>query len=175
MRVWTVKCREKKADGEEGWHWERYFDPDLSAYEEADSWGGRDWINSPRSWGYLREKASKGDIVVCYQYEGRRIIGLTLMSDDPTQDTPPSGPYNTIHLPARRDAFSLLEETPPLTVQRLRDRGCDPRCFGRNTQGTVFLLNAKEFGGIVDAIGEDYPHLRASLHRWLKKAGYSAK
>ena len=26
MNSWVVKCREKKADGSSGWHWDNYFE-----------------------------------------------------------------------------------------------------------------------------------------------------
>lgn len=171
MAIWVIKCRQTKSDGQEGWHWRHYFRRGVRAFNQISDWGGREWIRSPQSCKHLREDAGKGDLVVCYQYEGRQIMGLTQMAKDPTEE---GGVFNTIWLAARGDSFSLMDVQPSLNVMRLRNRGCDPQCFVKNTQGTVFPVDADEFGGIISAIDDDYPHLRVRLNCWLKKAGYEA-
>lgn len=172
MAFWVVKCREKMADGGRGWHWQHFFRPGNKAFDRASDWGGRHWIKSSRSCMYLRDSARKGDIVVCYQYEGRQIMGLTRMVRNPTKD---GDEYNTMWFAARNDSLNLIDLDPPLDVRRLRASGCDPHCFRTNTPGTVYALGGKEFGGILSTIEEQYPGLRKQLRRWLEAAGYRAE
>jgi hypothetical protein len=167
MNIWVVKCREIREDKSQGWHWKYYFDEN----EDGRDWGGEDWIRSTRSCKLIRDEVSRGDLVVCYQYEGRQITGLTLMAEDGSQEIR-GGPYNMLSFVPSPKSFSLLDVEPPLTVGRLRSRGCSPKCFGPYTQGTIFPVDPEEFEGIRSAISDDYPKKRMALSKWLKKARY---
>lgn len=166
MNSWVVKCREKKADGRSGWHWDNYFE---GYCDGNQGWGGEDWIKSNESKKYIRDEVTKGDLVVCYQYEGREIVGLTRMAKNGCEDRENSGHYNLLFFTRSTSGFRL---NPPLTIQKLRGTGCNPKCFGPGRQGTVFPLGSKELKGILKAIANTSPKVRNDLGRWLRKVGY---
>jgi hypothetical protein len=166
MDFWVVKCREKKANGKQGWHWDNYF---VKGCSVSNGWGGDDWIKNNESKKYIRDEVGKGDLVVCYQYEGQEIMGLTSIVRDGAEEVKNSGNYNLLFFTGFKSAFEI---DPPLTIRLLRDTGCNPKCFGRGRQGTVFPLNPKEFKGILSAITDSYPQKRKSLEHWLTKVGY---
>lgn len=169
MNVWLIKCREHLPD-REGWTWDWYFDPKRRIYLTDDEWGGPEWIRSKFSKKFIREEVKKGDLVVCYQSEGRRICGLTRMSDDGSDSPHGSGDFCMIHLVAVRKALRIQ---PVLTVEDLRETGCNPRWL-RSGQGTIFPVSVDEFNGILRAIRLRCPNLSDRLQAWLKKCGFIA-
>ena len=166
MNFWVVKCRQKKADGKPGWHWDNYFE---GYCDDNRGWGGEDWIKNNESKKYIRDEVRKGDFVVCYQYEGRKIVGLTRMSKGGCEEIKGSDHYNLLFFIRSKSSFRL---NPPITIQNLRDNGSNPKCFGHGRQGTVFPLDSKEFKEILKSIGNTSPKLRNDLGRWLRKVGY---
>lgn len=166
MNFWVIKCREKKPYGKKGWHWGKYF---IKGGNVSDGWGGEDWIKNNESKRYIRDEVAKGDLAVCYQYEGQEIMGLTSMVRDGAEQIKNSGSYNILFFARSKSAFKI---DPPLTIRLLRDTGCNPKCFGRGRQGTVFPLDSREFKGILSAITDLYPQKRRTLERWLTKVGY---
>lgn len=167
MNFWVIKCRENKPNGKKGWHWDNYFVKDCNV---SNGWGGKDWIKNNESKRYIRDEVGKGDLVVCYQYEGQEIMGLTSMARDGAEEIKNSGTYNILFFARSKKAFQL---DPPLTLQKLRSAGCNPKCFRHGRQGTVFPLDSKEFKGILSVIADSYPQKRKILERWLEGAKVS--
>src|SRR4051794_7510452 len=99
--TWVVKTRATKEDGSKGWHW-RYYLPDDDCDRELDEpsqdWGGEDWIRSPYSKQLIRDEVREGDLVVCYQTDGREILGFTRMVSDGKEEFPGTGNYNCFDL-----------------------------------------------------------------------------
>jgi hypothetical protein len=60
-----------------------------------------------------------------------------------------------------------------LSIQKLRETGCNPKCFGPGRQGTIFPIEAKELNSIVSAIGRNSQIDGKKLSEWLKKIGYA--
>lgn len=169
MKYWVVKCREKKADGKKGWHWDNYLKGD---WDISDGWGGKNWIKNNESKKYIRDKVHIGDLVICYQYEGKEILGLTRMESEGGEDPEGSGQFNTLFFSKSRKAISL---DPPITIKELRNRGCHPKCFRKGRQGTIFPLDKIEFNGILSAISNSSVDNQKRLHKWLNKVGYKLK
>jgi hypothetical protein len=111
MQVWLVKCRKNLPD-RDGWTWDWYFDPQEDQYSQNDEWGGPEWIRSGQSKKFIRDEVSKDDLVVCYQYEGKRICGFTRMARDGRDDPIGSRNYCMLHLASKKKAFCL---EPPIT------------------------------------------------------------
>jgi hypothetical protein len=65
------------------------------------------WIRSPQSKKYLREEVRKGDIVVCYQSEGRRICGFTRMAGNGRDEPKGSGDFNMLYLAGNKKALCI--------------------------------------------------------------------
>jgi hypothetical protein len=169
----VVKTREIKEDGSEGWHWRYYLpgdDCDRGLHRPSRNWGGGDWITSPYSKQLIRDEVRKGDLVVCYQTDGREILGFTRMVSDGKQDSPGSGDYNCFDLAPPRESFVL---DPPLSIPELYDTGCYPKCFALGGQGTVFPVQPSELSGIVNAIRLHSPQQGNKLRAWFTKWGYN--
>ena len=169
MNFWVVKCREKKADGKRGGHWDNYL---KGNWEVSEGWGGKNWIKNNESKKYIRDKVRKGDLVVCYQYEGREILGLTRMESEGGEDPEDSGQFNTLFFSKSRKALRLAQ---PITIKELRDSKCDPSCFKRGKQGTIFPLDKVEFDGILAVISNSSVSNKKKLHNWLNKVNYKLK
>ena len=175
MNVWVVKSTLRLRDGSAGWHWNNYLvidddDPEL-AEENAIDWGGADWVRSALSKKLIREEVTEGDIVVCYQSDGREILGLTTMASDGKEDPPGSGDFNMFDLAAPADALVL---DPPLTIASLYAADCRPRCFGPGMQGTVFRMENDEFEQALGVLrGEMSAAARRELDSWLRRVGSS--
>jgi len=169
MNLWVVKARLHKEGGSEGWHWENYFDGGSEAGKE---WGGEDWIRSNESKKYIREEVRKGDLVVCFQSDNAVILGFTKMTTDGREEIRGSGEFNLLNYSSPNNAFGL---PLPLKLQRLRDEGCNPKCFAPGRQGTIFPLELEEFQVILSTIVKDFPGKKKDLARWLKSVGYSLR
>jgi hypothetical protein len=93
-------------DGTHGWHWQSYFE---DAKARPYDWGGADWIRSGYSKKLLRERARRGDVILCYQVDdqthGRVILGLTRMVSGGRPD-PASGEYNSFRIDAPASGLS---------------------------------------------------------------------
>ncbi len=174
MNAWVVKSTLKLRDGSEGWHWNNYlpvggdcaYDPD----EVAADWGGANWVRSFLSKKLLREEVREGDIVICYQSDGREILGLTTMASDGKEDPHGSGDFNMFDLARPSDALIL---DPPLTIASLYAAGCRPKCFGPGMQGTVFRVENDEFEQMLGVLrGEMSAEGRRELDAWLRRAGW---
>ena len=167
-KYWFIKCR-KKLPGRKGWSWDGYFHRSHPDFAKDHNWGGPSWIRSAQSRKYIADDVKKNDLVVCYQYEGRRICGLTRMVGD--GDVAPKKPkkYCIIHLEATKNALQL---DPPLTIPQLRETSCDPE-WTRKGQGTIFPIDPKDFEGILAAIRQLFPISEEALNAWLKKVGYN--
>lgn len=174
MNVWVVKATMHLRDGGEGWHWEHYlpvddgvgYDPD----ETGADWGGADWVRSALSKKLIREEVAKGDIVLCYQSDGRKIPGLTTMTSDGKDDPPGSGDFNMFDLAPPSEALIL---DPPLTVRSLYASGCRPKCFGPGMQGTIFRVADDEFEEMLGVLrGETTEEARRKLDAWLRRVGW---
>jgi hypothetical protein len=159
MKFWLVKCRKKLSDGREGWTWDDYS----QNYKRDRDWGGDGWIKSSQSMMFIRE-VCKDDLVVCYQYEGKRIWGLTRMAGDGHEENRGAG-YNTLYLAATSKGLCI---EPRLDVEELRATGCDPEWL-RKGQGTVFPISPIEFRGIVRCIRKNRPNMKVDLERWLPR------
>jgi len=165
MNTWVVKCRHEFRNGEIGWHWDRYFDgPD----DETDcdfSFGGSGWIRSPLSKKFLREQVKSGDVVICYQTDQKSILGITRMATDGLEEDKGSGDFNSFHLYPAKEAVRI---DPPLKIEDLRAEGCNPKCFGPGTQGTLFRVMPKELAGIMK-VTENH-RSGTTLPAWLPEA-----
>ena len=166
MNVWLVKCRKYLPD-REGWSWDQYFDPESDEYGVDDTWGGHEWIRSSQSKKFIREEVQKGDIVVCYQSEGRRICGFTRMAGDGLEEPEGSGDFNLLFIAAAKKGLCI---EPELTVNQLHSTGCDPIWLQKG-QGTVFPLSLDEFKGIVRAVRICCSGMEDDLDRWLQRVG----
>jgi len=165
MNFWIVKCS-LTAHGNSGWSWDWYFGED-DVYPRDGDWGGPDWIRSAASRQFIKQ-VRKGDLVVCYQFEGRRICGLTYMTGN-GRVPKGSGGYCMLNIAAGHKALNV---DPELTIAELRQTGCDPKYFGPGSQGTIFPLTNDEFEGVVLAIREWRPEIWPELESWLERVGY---
>ena len=153
--VWVVKCRENLRKGE-GWHWKFYFNGNDVPFQ----FGGSDWIRSTTAPARIKRMQPE-DLVVCYQTERRAIVGLTQIASYGYSDLK-SGKLNSFDLVRADDAFSILDS--PLTIQELRDQGCDPKkAFRPGTQGTVFEMSEAEFNSLLAVIGNLHPERKLEL------------
>lgn len=174
MNVWVVKSTLNRRDGSKGWHWDNYLPVDdacdYDPGETAADWGGAGWVRSPLSKKLIREEVRKGDIVVCYQSDGREILGLTTMASDGKDDPPGSGDFNMFDLAPPSEALVL---DPPLTIASLYAAGCRPKCFGPGMQGTVFRIEQGEFEQMLGVLrAEMTADARHDLDRWLRGVGW---
>ena len=119
---------------------------------------------------YIRENVRKGDVVVSYQSEGRRICGFSQMADDGFDDPKGSGDFNTLYLCSAKRGLCI---EPELSVEQLRATGCDPVWLPEG-QGTVFPVSSDEFKGIIRAVRICCPGMEANLEAWLGRAGVEA-
>jgi len=168
MKIWTIKCREKLADGSKGWHWRSYFakNRDGGGY----NWGGDSWIRSAKSLQLLRDEVKQGDFVVCYQFDDKSICGFTRFHSDPYEDAVGSGRFSTFDLLHPSDALFLNQ---PVSIPQLREKGCSPACYGTGTQGTIFPVSRDEFVEMVGVVSNLQEGGGSRLHGWLNGAGFS--
>jgi hypothetical protein len=99
--TWVVKTREVKEDGSEGGHWKYYLPGDdcsCNLHRPYRNWGGDDWIMSSYSKKLIRDEVLEGDLVVCYQTDGREILGFTRMASDGKEESRGTGEYNCFDL-----------------------------------------------------------------------------
>lgn len=162
MNFWLIKCRKYLPD-REGWSWDFYFDQQDP--HDDHKWGGPDWIKSVQSKKHIREDVKKGDLIVCYQTEGRRICGFTLM----VKDGPDAPHDDTIFIASAKNALWIR---PEMTVEQLRETGCDP-LYLRQGQGTIFPLSKAEFVGVVRAVRICCSGMEDDLDIWLKRTRFS--
>ncbi len=125
MNFWVVKSD----------YWESCLYEDCAGYD----WGGEDWIRSKESQKYIRDGVRKGDIVVCSQ-RGKGILGFMTLTGDGKDDPIGSGKYNTLPISSSREAFVL---DPILPIPKLKETGCNPKCFMPGRMGTVFPLDRR--------------------------------
>lgn len=168
-KVWAVKCRERLNDGTEGWHWRYYLDRIAPTDSELGfHFGGPNWIRSNWSRAYIRDGVTKGDIVLCYQYDDKAIHGLTRMNTDGMQGRKGSGEFDLFYLVPASEAFVIRK---PLKITELRSSGCSPECFTAGHQGTIFPISSREFAGTVEAIKALRPGIGKKLDAWLCRPG----
>jgi 5-methylcytosine-specific restriction endonuclease McrA len=169
MNFWVVKANSNPEHGGFGWHW-RYY---LQGRSDAGrKWGGPEWINHPGSKKHIRQNVKKGDLVLCYQTNERSILGLTCMATDGEDESPGSGDFNMLNFVPPRQA--LLLEAPGLRITDLRDRGCDPDCFGnKGGRGTICPLRRSDFAATIRTINDLSLVPRREVLSWLRRAGYS--
>src|ERR1035441_288127 len=166
---WVVKCREKLVNGDEGWNWSNYLDDNTKSQNNiVRKWGGPDWIKSHLSRKFIRERFRKDDLVLCYQVEGRRILGFTRLASNGLKV---DGIYSAFDLAPSTTAYVLKQ---PLSIEQLRATGCNPNAFNKKLRlrGTVLELFDGEMRGVVAAVLAHSPDEEEDFLSWLKAAGF---
>ena len=164
---WVIKCSRKLKNGEDGYDWREYLNQDAKTRHKIEKeWGGPDWIKSYVSLKFIREEFRENDLVVCYQAEGREILGFSrLASGGLIMD----GVCSAFNLIPSANAFVLNK---PISVEQLREKHCAPKAFTRAGMGAVNKLASNEMRGIVAAVITQYPGEEKGLLSWLKSAGF---
>jgi hypothetical protein len=164
---WVIKCRGVLATGESGWYWHWYLDREaVSRNKIYPEWGGPKWIKSHLSRKLIRERFKRDDIVVCYQMDGREILGFTRLASDGLEV---DGVHCAFDLAPPSTAY---RNQTPLTIEELRATGCRPIAFSRKFRGTILELSPGEMQGICAAIIANNPEEENDLLAWLKAAGF---
>lgn len=163
MNIWTVKAREYLENGDYGWHWDRYFPPE--GRTEIWPWGGKNWIRNNKSRQRIRDEVREGDLIVCYQFEKRQIVGFTRMARDGQEEDEGSGRFNILPLPPRTKAFALARR---VSVTELREHDCSPACYGtEGAHGTIFPVEPGELDAMVKIIASLQDDGGEALRAWL--------
>lgn len=168
LSIWTIKCRVKLQGGYEGWHWNRYFSGEDGSPSKNFGFGGPDWIRSPGSQKFLRESVKRNDLVVCYQTDDRSIHGLARMASSGKESKKGSGIFDLFYLIPCNHSIELID---PISIDQLREHGCDPKCFQMGTQGTVFPMENREFEELIRVLCAIRPKDSHQIVAWLKESG----
>jgi len=165
--IWVVKCRKKLVNGRKGGNWHRYLDHIAGPRDKIwKQWGGPEWIRSHLSRKFIREDFCKHDLVLCYQKEGRQILGFTRLASDAPGEV---GSDSAFDLAAPATAYVFKK---PLSIEELRTTGCSPEAFEHKFRGTILKMSKREMLGVVAAITAYKPDEAEGFLLWLKFAGF---
>jgi hypothetical protein len=170
MNAWVQKSRLHLKRGRRGWHCNAYLDGTGGDRDKPFPSGGRDSTKSPQSMAYIRQ-VRPGDLIVLFQVDDDAIHALAQADSAGMEADPGSGEYNLFMLEPAERAFRLRN---PLTVEKLRQTGCDPECFGQGMRGRLFPLKPEELVGILKAVPIVNPDQQKELAAWIQQRSAQA-
>lgn len=163
MNIWVQKNRVVRKDGSPGGHSSNYFKGVGASVTERRYLTNA--TRSPQCRKYIREELQPGDVLVLYQVEDRAVLGLARADSHGMETVPGSGLFDAFFV---RPAVEGLQLRRPVTVKKLRARGCSPHCFGPTTQGCIFPMTLAEYASLVQIAAEVNPEQCRQLQGWLQ-------
>jgi len=149
-RVWVFKVNTKR-----GWKFDEYFRSRTRGVYEL---GEEGWIRSATSLRYLRQEVKRGDLFLCYEVDGKQVVGLARAAADGRD----AGTGSLLDLCPPREAVRLQN---PLT--RKPDLDYILAFTPHRGRGTVQRIDPDEFARLRRIILRKNPRQAAAIRRLL--------
>lgn len=142
QRLWVYKCNSKDLPHQASYgNWDDFFD------DPGDgSWGGTWGIKNAASVKFLREEIGRDDLVLAYQTDRRKAVGLCRVKKLVKHG---EGEVDIYLTPVKR-------LVPPVDILKLKRRVAaiaNGRAFQQGCIQTIFKTTAKEAAAILHACG----------------------
>lgn len=148
MQVWVFKINTRR-----GWEFDEYF---RSRTRGTYQMGDEGWIKSASSLRFLREEVKRGDLLLCYEVDRKRVVGVAQAASD-GRDV---GTNSLVDFCAPREAVRLEN---PLT--RKPDLDHILAFTPQRGRGTVQRIERDEFQRLRRAMLRKNPRQATRLRR----------
>ena len=169
MNIWVVKYSDFNREvGHLEWEfWEHYFDTE---YDEVVTvpLTPEDVMFDGQARRLVEREMRKGDVVVCFQAEGERIMGLTVVASGTELPSDDSDDEVLFAVISSYDAYPF---DPPLTIEQVEDGRTRIDCLSNSAKDSIRQMSVSEFQGLLDVVSQELPHETEELEVWLKDHG----